>query len=149
MIWAAAALAAGALLKGNAAYQEGKGSAALHEMNARLARWNAVDAKRRGIETAARIRDQGASILGSQAVGFAGMNVSLESGVATDVMADTARLVALDVTTTLNNAAREAFGYSVSARNSRFQGRMAKYAGKQSAIGSLFGGAADVAGLYA
>jgi hypothetical protein len=91
-----------------------------------------------GRYSAQQIRSQVAGILGAQGVGYAGMNVMGDSGTPADVSADTARVGALDALTTINNAARQAYGLKVEASNAAFQGKAAAQAGNLKAIGGLF-----------
>lgn len=142
-----ASSAAGSIFQANADYQQGKAEAKLYGLNQRVALWQAKDATLRGTIDASAIRDRVAGILGGQATGFAGMNVALDSGAPLDVSADTARIAALDQMTALNNAARAAFGFKVDASNSQYQGAVAKWAGKQKAIGDLLSGAGSAAAM--
>lgn len=142
-----ASVAAGSIFQANADYQQGKAEAKLYGLNQRVDLWQAKDALLRGTIQASAIRDQVAGILGGQRAGFAGMNVALDSGAPLDISADTERIAALDQITALNNAARQAFGFRVEANNAQYQGALAKWSGKQKAIGDLLSGAGAMAGM--
>jgi len=143
--FALAAMALGGLLEANSKYQAGKQESYLLGYQARQGRRIARDVLVRGQLNAQRIREQGALIEGAQQTAYAGQGVALGAGGAPEAAAaDTARIVALDVLTELNNAAREAWGLRVRAESDSYQGRIAKYAGKQGALGSLLGSAGSI-----
>jgi hypothetical protein len=99
--------------EGQAAVSESE--AQLAEYNAGVAGWQAQDAIERGVQEEAKYRRQVQGIVGAQRAGFAASNVDVGFGSAVDVQADAAYLGELDALKIRNNAAREAWGYKVSA----------------------------------
>jgi hypothetical protein len=144
--FAIAAMALGGLLEANSKRQAGAQESYLLGYRARQERRAARDVLVRGQLDAQRIREQGALVQGAQQAAYAGQGVALGAGGAPEMAAaDTARVVALDQLTAINNAAREAWGLRVRAESDSYQGRIAKYAGTQGALGSLLGSAGGIA----
>jgi hypothetical protein len=105
---------------GDAAEAAGRAQADISESQAKVADFNAhvadlqsQDAIDRGAQAESRYRAQVKGFIGSQRAGFAASNVDVGFGSAVDVQADTAFTGELDALTIRNNAAREAWGYSV------------------------------------
>jgi hypothetical protein len=125
---------------------QGKAQSDLLESDAEVAGIQAEDALTRGRIEEMRLRERGRGLIGQQRAGFTGQHVSLESGSALDVVADTARLTELDALTVRNNAALEAWGYRVEQENLEFRAEMAEKKGIFDALGQGFSGAANILG---
>jgi hypothetical protein len=107
------------------------------DINAKLARMQAKDAKARGKVAVDRLRADVRSLIGAQRVGFAGQNVLVDDGSALEIQADTARLGEKDALRLKNNFAREAWGYEVEALQFDFQAEAAAQAARTRAFTSL------------
>lgn len=118
-------------------YQAGQHNQKLMDANAQIADWQAQDALDRGKDEAAKHRSAVRRMVGSQRARLAAQGIDIESGSALDLQLDTARLGELDALTIENNAAREAWGYRVQAQDYRTRGAIARYEGKQAAVGTL------------
>jgi hypothetical protein len=81
--------------------------------NIDLAKLQAADAYQRGGQLAGRLQMQASQLAAAQRLAFANSGVDAKEGTPVDVMAGTGALSELDVQTTLNNAAREAYGFKV------------------------------------
>lgn len=127
------ASAAGPYAQGKAARAQGNYLGDVAEQNAKLAEQQATDATARGATSESRFRTSTSQLVGAQKTGYAGQGVDVSTGTPAEVMADSARLGELDALTIRNNAAREAFGYTVQAANERTQGAMARMAGENTA----------------
>lgn len=125
--------AMGAIQQGNAAAQMGK-------VQAQIARDQAEDAVQRGQVEEDRARRNVARMMGTQRATLGSQLVEMDSGSASDLLADTAQLGELDALTIRNNAQREAYGYESKARVARYEGDQAKKASYFNAAGSLLGG---------
>jgi hypothetical protein len=128
--------AVGQVRAGKAAKKAGEAQQAAAESQADLADFNAdvadvqaADALARGRTEESRFRSQVRSLIGSQRAGFAASNVDVGFGSAVDVTADAARLGELDALTIRTNAAREAWGYEVSATDLRHRAQIARKEG--------------------
>lgn len=142
------------------AYSQAKGQkAALNAQaqveanNATLSEWQADDALVRGETAAVQVQQRGTQVKGAQRAAMAANGVDLSFGSAQQVLTDTDYLTAIDATQVQTNAAREAWGYQVQARQSADRSRAA--AGGASQISpwlstgtSLLGSATQAAGRW-
>jgi len=126
----------GQLSAGNAAKQAGllsqeaaESTAALADFNAQVAELQGKDALDRGAEEESRFRSVVKGAIGAQRAGFAAANIDVGFGSAVDVQADAAMLGELDALTIRTNAAREAWGYKVTAIDLRKRGEIARKEG--------------------
>ena len=133
---------------------EGKYQAQVLGVNAKLAEAQAVDAVARGHEAAMKLRTGARAVTGAQIGSAAAQGIELGGSMA-DVTAQTELLSELDALTIENNAAREAFGYHVQAKNYLAQAAMARAAGRNQAQairrslpGTLLEGALETYGMY-
>lgn len=134
----------------------------LADYNAGVARLQAKDAVARGAEEESRFRAQIGGAIGAQRAGIAAGNIDVSYGSAVDVQADAAFLGELDALTIRNNAAREAWGYTVQAADldkraeiSRKTGVYQEAAGRQAAtatnvaaVGTILGGTSALLQRY-
>lgn len=160
------ALAATAASGGFSAYQsvqQGKyqqdvanQNAKMQEYNADLQERQASDARARGVVAGEQQRDRARQVGARQATQLAGNGLDIGSGTSLDLFAETATLGEYDAQVAENNAAREAFGYSVASRDSRYgarssraKGSAARQAGISNAFGTLLTTGANAASLGA
>lgn len=132
--------ASSAFQSAGAARRQGAYSAAIDTQNAGLADAQARDAVARGTIAEDRQRQQTAGLAGSQRATAAANGIDVGSGSAADITSDTARMGELDALTIRNNAAREAYGYQVSAANDRAAAINAQQAGNNQAGADRAGG---------
>ena len=133
------------LFNAYSSYEQGKYLDKVSKVNAGISRQAADDAIKRGSIDADEQRKVAQQVIGAQRTGFAAGNIDVNTGTAGQIQNDTAALGELDALTIINNAAREAYGYRVQAMDQRQQGKLAKWQGKMSAIGSILGGAEKAA----
>lgn len=101
----------GALLGGVGAAMQGEGNAQASQYNAQVAQRNAVIARDQG-EAAAQAQQRAASRqMGSMLANYGASGVQTDSGSPLDVLADSARMAALDNLTIKYNAALRAQGF--------------------------------------
>lgn len=144
----------------------GKYSSKMYAMNARMAEFQAEDAKARGdkeYEKVLRqgerslfaIRREGKKTVGEQRVALAAQGVNIEMGSAKDIVDETKTfsmmdqiriesMAKIDAMTVRNNAWREAFGYKMQAMEFAGAGDYATMASKSKAMQSLLTGGMDV-----
>ncbi|KPU94698.1 hypothetical protein APR50_10470 [Variovorax paradoxus] len=84
--------------------------------NSQLSAWQAEDAIERGDMAASEALRRGAQVKGSQRAALAANGVDLGYGSALQVITDTDYLSAVDAAQLQQNAAREAWGYRMQAR---------------------------------
>ncbi|HEX7828653.1 MAG TPA: hypothetical protein VF787_03320 [Thermoanaerobaculia bacterium] len=121
--------------KAGAARAQGAFESAADERNAQIADLQSADAIARG-EIAAGVRGaQTRQAVGASRAAMGAQGLRLDVGSPLDVQENEARLGALDVATIRNNAAREAWGFSTSAESYRLQGKVARSAAEQTAMG--------------
>ena len=137
------AAVAGAGLSAYSSYQQGQTAKAAAEYNQEMQVRAAKDATARGAIAAAEHRDKVRRLIGEQAASFGASGVSLASGTPLKIMEETAGLGELDALRILNNAQREAAGYSAQSVLTDYEGKQAKKAGTISAGASLLSGASS------
>lgn len=130
---------AGNLVSGYGKFQEGKYESAVLKQNAAMSDAAAKDALNRGSIGAAREQQKGAVVEGEQKAAYGASGVTL-AGSPSEVMADTSYFTDLNVQTTMNNAAREAWGYRTKAGQIRSQANMVPMAATLSAGAGMLGG---------
>lgn len=115
-------------------------------VNQQLAEYQAKDALARGDEAAAQAGKKISQVKGAQKAALAGQGIDINFGSAADIQADTELLGALDLLHIKNNAAREAFGYKMSAISAGAQGQFSSMANMNAANNTLLTGLGDIAG---
>lgn len=133
--------AVGAIKQGNAAK-------AAADYNAQVARNNAEAARQRATAQAERQERQARIRRGQNIARAAASGVALE-GSALDLFEDNAIEEELDRLSILYQGEVDATGFGASASLDEMRGRAARNAGYVSAAGTLLGGAAKSAGIYA
>jgi hypothetical protein len=141
--------------EGQIAKQQGESESALFGMNANLADAQAADAIARGQQAVGRQQLATKQLTSEQRAAFAGQGVNVNDGSAAEVQAGDQMIGTLDELTLANNAMLEAHGYKTEASIYRYQGEMAKAAGRNraaaanaSAFNTLLTTGAQVANLY-
>lgn len=134
---------------------QGQYNKRLDDFNAHLADLQAQDAIARGAQAETIQRQRTGQIVGAQRASFAAQGIDANTGSATDVQSDTARIGELDALTIRNNAAREAWGYQTTGFNERQQGLLTERSAantaagiRASSYGTLLTGASEVYGQY-
>lgn len=103
---------------------------AIADQNAVLDEQQGRDATARGEETAGRIGLGARQLVGSQRAAQAAQGLDVNTGTPATLQDETQALSEFDKLTARNNAAREAWGYSVNAANERAAGTNARLAGE-------------------
>ena len=141
-----AVMAAGAATSAYGAYSSSQAAKAQAEYQADVAQANATmagyqreDALRRGEEDAQQAARQAERMRGTQAARLASNGLDITSGSSLSILEDTAFFGAQDAQTIRNNAAREAWGYSVQADNALASSQMYTSAAKAQNPGSAAG----------
>lgn len=114
--------------------------------NAKVAEWQAADAKARGDQEAANVRRKYAALQGTQAASLAARGLDISEGSANAILTDTDFFSAYDQNVTRSNAEREAWGYKVKAGN--FAGDAAYYGAVAGATNPLLSGVLAGAQTY-
>lgn len=91
--------------------------AQINRNNAVVAGYQAADSERRGAIAASNVRIKARQLKGAQRARLAASGVDLGTGNAADILTDTDYFGEVDAATTLDNAAREAWGYRTQAQN--------------------------------
>lgn len=156
MGWMGAALGiASSLFGAKGKKDEGKEAKRAAQSQAADAKWNekmdkkrAEDAKQRGAMEADQMAMQTRQLLGRQRSLMGASGVIADAGTFADVLDDTEAAGLQDQGTILQNAMREAYGYTQSAKNWRRKykelkgaGAKAEKAGNAGAVGSMITGA--------
>jgi hypothetical protein len=87
--------------------------------------------------------------VGTQRTAQAANGIDVNSGSAAQLQDDTAMLGELDALTIQNNAAREAYGYRVQARQDLLNANQSVKNGNTAATGSILGGLGSAFGSFA
>lgn len=142
----------GGALKGSAEQRQLEAKRQADLQNQQLANAQAADALRRGAFQAGQVRQRGDQIIGQERTGYAASGVDENVGTAAAVQGETAARAELDAQTAQNNAARQAWGYKVSATQEGQQAALDEQAksevGTETLLGGLGQGAMGAAGIY-
>lgn len=120
-------------------------NAQLAETNARLARLQAEDAIARGEKEAANHKNRVGQMVGSQRAAMAAQGISVDSGSAAQIQAETYAIGDEDARTIRTNAWREAWGYQTQAINYQSQGQFDRMASRNQARNTLLTGGMQAA----
>lgn len=144
-MWAALIpIAIGAIsgaMKGKANQAQARSDADALRKNAVFLDRAAADARRRGAHESDLQRIRGEQAIGTQRAGMAAGGGRVDEGTNAIITQDTAQLSELDALTISNNAAREAWGYSVEAADKRDTAKALVKNAKKSMMSSVIGGA--------
>jgi hypothetical protein len=135
---------AGSAFSAYSKLKAGRDQQKMFERNAGFADWQATDALERGRTNEKRQRQTTEGVIGSQRTSLAAQNVDVNKGSSLDVQADAAYLGELDALTIRNNAAKEAYGYTVQAQDLRQRGKYAKQEGEMGAINTIVGAGSSI-----
>lgn len=130
LVASAAAGAYGAYSSSQAAKAQAEYQSDVAQANATMAGYQREDALRRGEEDAQLAARQAERMRGTQVARLASNGLDITSGSSLSILEDTAFFGAQDVQTIRNNAAREAWGYSVQADNEMASSQMYTSAAK-------------------
>ncbi|MDB4913407.1 MAG: hypothetical protein JWM95_1051 [Gemmatimonadetes bacterium] len=112
---------------------QGEYAGQIADRNATLADAQSVDAIARGNESVSRLRMGTRQLVGAQRTAAAAQGIDVNSGTSADLQEDSRILSHFDELTLRNNAAREAWGYSMDAANQRTAGVNDRLAGENTA----------------
>lgn len=126
-----------------ASNQAGKAQQSIANSNAKLLDRSASDAIARGNEEAIASRRRTKMLIGEQRAAAAAQGLDVNTGVAADLQDQAFQHGAADEATIRRNAFREAWGIRAQASNQRMEGRYARQAGRNQAIGTTLGGLGD------
>jgi len=140
---------AGSAVSAYGAYEEGQATGATLDENARRTGLAARDVMQRGAADAGRVRMEGTKVIAEQKTMVAAAGIDPSVGSAADVAGQSRAMSELDAATIKNNAAREAWGLRLQAKDMKTQAKQARTAGKRAAVGAVLGGVSGAAGsLY-
>lgn len=142
-----AATLVGGYQQAQAAKAEGAYAAQVANQNAKIATQQADYERQLGNIEEEKQRRNVRLMLGSQRAALAANGIDTTSGTALDLQSETAQLGEEDALAIRANAARRAWGYEVDAMNQKANAAAAKARGKNQAIGSYLGAAAQSAAL--
>ena len=145
---AAAASIASGVVGAYGSLQQGKFQSKIAKNNAIIEKQKRDDAIERGKTEEQNYRRQIAGIKGEQRAAMAANNVSLDSDTSMGIIEDTAQVGEMDALTIRANAAREGWGYDVSATNALASSKMHKQAGRLNAAGTVLSTASSVGSMW-
>jgi hypothetical protein len=140
--------AAGGILGAVGAIQAGNSAQRAAEQEADLLDYRATLAIEQGLFNAQAVRKQGVAVQGAQKVASAANGVVVGDGTSGQLLEQTAKLSEQDALQVKLNASREAWGLREQAKQTRYQGDMAKYKGRLDAIGAILGTGGNMAANY-
>lgn len=126
-------------------YSQGKTQEKIANNNAVINERLAKDAEHKGGIAEQTHRQKVAQMKSGQKASIAASGVTMDSGSAQNLLADTAMMGELDAQTIRSNTAQEAWALRVGASNYKSQGMLDKKAGTQKAIGTLLTSSGQVA----
>jgi len=116
----------GGVLKGIGSYQKALTEREIAGFNARIAKWQGLDALARGKRLEMLVSRRAADVVGRQRTAYAAQGVALDRGSPASVMADTARLAELDKINVRTNTAKEFYASEVNRAYANWQKNVAK-----------------------
>ena len=119
--------------------QAGNANQRMAEREADVLDYRASLAVENGAFAAEQTRKQGKAVQGAQKTGYAAQGVVVGDGSSGQMLDQTAKLSEQDALQIKLNAAREAWGLKEQAKQTRYQGDMAKLKGRLDAIGGIVG----------
>lgn len=135
-------------VSGIQAWQSASYTAAIANRNAEQAKIFAKDAIARGEQKADDNRRKVGYKIGAQRVGLAASGVDTGSGMALDIIGDTALLGELDTQIIRQNADREAKGYLSQADNFKAEAKAARSSRLWNTVGTILGGAGEATSQF-
>lgn len=144
---ASAAIAAGgAYMSYNAQKEQGEAAAQMAENNAKLDEQRAQDARAQGDQESQEQSWRTRQILGQQRAAVASQGIASDFGTPVELFGETAMFGEVDQQRIRLNAARSAWGFSARANDSRNQGRLDKWSGRQQANATALSGLSSAVG---
>lgn len=138
--WVTAALTVGTgIAMADQQRQQGKAAAEMSEAQARVDQVAAADARALGDRETERMLWRTRQALGQQRAAIAAAGVAGDYGTPLELLGETAAFGEMERQDARLTAARQAWGYEVSATNNRNTGAFQKWNGKQQAIGTVLG----------
>jgi hypothetical protein len=126
-----------ALVSAYSQYASGQYNKAVGEGQAKVERWKAKDAIKRGEVEVDNKQVERNLMLGAQRAQAAANGGLVDSGSSSWLQGDTAGMAALDINTTRSNFRREAWGHKVEATNALARAKLASAEGTFGAVSSL------------
>lgn len=130
-------------------YQQGRAEGRALDEQARLSAQQARFAYFQGQETAGRYRSEGTMVQGAQRAAAAAGGADVSKGSVRDALESTRVLSELDAIMSINNAAREAWGYKRQSLALEEQAKEARTFGTRRMWGSILGGLGSAGGFVA
>jgi len=118
-------------------------------LNAKIARQRAADARARGDVAELNVRRRTGLLIGRQKALIASSGAEVGVGSASLIVADAEAMGELDAINARNNAMREAYGFEAQASQFSFQSDAARAAGKTAVTASLLSSATSIASFGA
>lgn len=138
----------GSVAKGAAQYESGQYNAQVARNNQSIANNNAQWAVDRGNVEEGISRERTAQMIGSERAGYGANGVDVNTGSASRVQSDTARIGAMDAQTIAQNAQRSAWGYRAQGGSFGAQAQLDQMEGDQAGMASLVGGVSNFASKW-
>lgn len=143
---AAATSAAGTIMQGYSAMQQGNYEAGVHKINAKLEREAAEQSLKAGQSERRDFYRKVGQAKGQQAASMAANGIDLGYGTAARIQDDTALLARDDAQNLNEQIHQRTRGFIINNWNERMAGKAAKRQGKAAFVGSLFQGAGSLLG---
>ncbi len=137
---------AGSGLQAKGQYDQGVEAERAARINAARLRAQAADVQQIANTEAGQTRTEATKIIGEQNVAFSASGVDASVGSPAALAAYSRAQAELDAQKIKNNAAREAWGIRAQAAEVARQGKSARKAANNAAIGSILGGLSSAAG---
>lgn len=139
----------GGMMGAQNAKQEGEFNSGMLTGNAALKKQTAQETIFAGDTSADWQRVRTGQAIGSQRAALAANGIDVNSGSAAQLQDDTAMLGEMDALTISNNAAREAYGYRIQAKQDLLNANQVATNANNKATGSILGGLGSAFGSFA
>jgi hypothetical protein len=145
---AAGVSAAGTLVQGYTANQQGKFEAGVSKQNAAMEREAAAESIRSGQTERRDYWRKVGSVKGQQIASMAANGIDVGYGTAARIQDDTQQLANEDADTLYRNQNERTKGFIINAWNDKMEARAARARGGSALVGSVFGAASSVLGGF-
>lgn len=136
--------AAGQLVQGYSALQQGKYESGIARQNAKLSRESAAESLRTGEKERRDFWRKVGSVKGQQIASMAANGIDVGYGTAERIQEDTQALANEDASTLYENIHYRTRGYIIEAANYKAESKAAKQRGRAAFVGSLFSAGSSV-----
>lgn len=135
----------GTFTQAEAQKQSAEFNAKMSERDAELAGIQGKEARLRGLEDEAALREEEERLVADQRAAMAAQGIDVESGTALQLQESVSRSIARDIQRTRTNAIREEWGLKATAGDAAGRAAVQRATGRSQSTGTIIGGVSNAA----